>query len=163
MADTEDSSSIFQQIPASDLKFETIRAATAGGQHANKTESGVRLTHIPTGVTVQCIATRSQHQNKDQALNQLRSRLQDIERAKKVKEVKDIARLESEANQFGGNVIRSYVLHPYQMIKDARASEIPLHNAEEVLDGRAPESFDSLLKNILRNSNKEVDLENNLI
>lgn len=111
----------------------------------------MRITHIPTGVKVQCIAGRSQHQNKDQAINQLRSRLQEIERVKKVKEIKDVARLESEANQFGGNTIRSYVLHPYQMVKDSRATLV-LNNAEEFVNGKDSQSFDLLMKSILRNA-----------
>ncbi|KAG2379585.1 hypothetical protein C9374_006702 [Naegleria lovaniensis] len=160
-ADSQDVNSMFHNIPEKDLKYETIRAATAGGQHANKTESGIRLTHIPTGIQVQCIASRSQHQNKDQALNQLRARLQNIEQAKKVKEMKEIAKAESESNQFAGNVIRSYVLHPYQMVKDSRA-QIVLSNAEDIVEGKDAKSFDTMVKGILRNSSSSSAVFNNL-
>jgi peptide chain release factor 2 len=119
-------------IDEADLRIDTYRASGAGGQHVNKTDSAVRITHIPTGIVVQCQNERSQSSNKQTALRILRSRL-----AEKQEEERD-AELAKErgtvAMGFGGNAIRSYVLHPYQQVKDARTG-FEAGNAQGVLDG----------------------------
>jgi peptide chain release factor 2 len=119
-------------IDEADLRIDTYRASGAGGQHVNKTDSAVRITHIPTGIVVQCQNERSQSSNKQTALRILRSRL-----AEKQEEERD-AELAKErgtvAMGFGGNAVRSYVLHPYQQVKDARTGH-EAGNAQGVLDG----------------------------
>ena len=119
-------------IPASDLKVEVMRAQGAGGQHVNKTESAVRLTHIPTGISVLCQAQRSQHQNKAMAMVWLQGKLY-----KKHLQEKQKQKDEAYANQgeaAWGHQIRTYVLQPYQMIKDARTGHSRT-DVQNVLDG----------------------------
>jgi peptide chain release factor 2 len=120
------------QINETDLKIDTYRASGAGGQHINKTDSAVRITHLPTGIVVQCQNERSQHKNKAMAMKILRSRLYDLELEKK-REEKDILH-KTKKDIAWGSQIRSYVLQPYQMVKDHRTN-LEIGNVGAVLDG----------------------------
>ncbi len=120
------------EINPSDVRTDTYRASGAGGQHINKTDSAVRLTHIPTGVAVACQAGRSQHQNREEAWKMLRARLYELELQKR--EAAQQA-LEDQKTDIGwGHQIRSYVLQPYQMVKDLR-TEVETSDTQGVLDG----------------------------
>ena len=124
--------SITIDIEEKDLRIDTYRASGAGGQHVNKTESAIRITHIPTGVVVQCQNDRSQHRNRAQAYTMLRSRLYELEMRKR--EDKANAQTNAKTDIGWGHQIRSYVLQPYQMIKDSRTG-VERGDAERVLDG----------------------------
>lgn len=124
--------SIKIDINPADCKIDTYRSSGAGGQHVNKTESAVRITHVPTGVVVSCQTQRSQFQNKDVAWSMLRARLYEIELKKKEEKIQSI---EDEKSDIGwGHQIRSYVLQPYQMVKDLR-TEAETSDTKGVLDG----------------------------
>jgi peptide chain release factor 2 len=120
------------EIDDDDIRVDTYRSSGAGGQHVNKTDSAVRITHMPSGIVVAVQNERSQTANKDTAMKILRSRL--AERAEEEREA-ELARERGGVSMgFGGNVVRSYVLHPYQQVKDARTG-LEVGNAQGVLDG----------------------------
>ncbi|MEG9863080.1 MAG: peptide chain release factor 2 [Parvularculales bacterium] len=120
------------EIEEKDLRIDTYRASGAGGQHVNKTDSAIRITHLPTGIAVQCQNDRSQHRNKATALNMLKARLYELELQRREAEASETASSKTEIGW--GNQIRSYVLHPYQMVKDLR-TQVEKGNAQGVLDG----------------------------
>lgn len=134
-------------IDPADLRVDTFRAGGAGGQHVNKTESAVRITHLPTNIVVSCQTERSQIQNRERCMNMLAAKLlekqQEEERAQK-KELKGA----TKSADFGQQ-IRSYVLHPYQMVKDLRTDQ-ETSNTEAVLDGDIQEFIDAELKRLAR-------------
>src|SRR6201994_1451776 len=119
-------------INPADLRTDTYRSSGAGGQHVNKTDSAVRITHIPTGIVVECQNQRSQHQNRDQAWKMLKARLYELELEKR--EAAQAAIEEQKTDIGWGHQIRSYVLQPYQMVKDLR-TEVETSDTQGVLDG----------------------------
>lgn len=131
------------EVKTEDLKVDTYRASGAGGQHINKTDSAVRITHIPSGIVVQCQNQRSQHANRDRAMKMLKAALYEKELEARQKE-KDKMNAEKKENEWGSQ-IRSYVLHPYKMVKDHRTS----HESgapQNVLDG----DLDGFIESYLR-------------
>jgi len=129
-------------IDEKDVRVDTLRAQGAGGQHVNKTDSAVRLTHIPTGIAVLCQAERSQHKNRAQAWSMLRARL--YERELKIREDKAAAEQAAKTDIGWGHQIRSYVLQPYQMVKDLRTG-YSTSNSGAVLDGDLDEFMGAAL------------------
>ncbi|MBA4393544.1 MAG: peptide chain release factor 2 [Desulfobacca sp.] len=123
---------ILININEADVRIDTFRASGAGGQHVNKTSSAIRLTHLPTGIVVQCQNEKSQHRNKDMAFKVLRARLYEVEMEKKEEKKKEIH--EGQAEIAWGSQIRSYTLAPYRLVKDHR-SQLEIGNVDEVLDG----------------------------
>ncbi|MDB0066684.1 peptide chain release factor 2 [Candidatus Pelagibacter sp.] len=128
-----------------DLRIDTYRSSGAGGQHVNTTDSAVRITHLPSKIVVQCQNERSQHKNKDTCMNMLRARLYDFEIKKREKENQTV---ESSKSEIGwGHQIRSYVLHPYRMVKDNRTS-FESSNPDKILDGEIDDFLESSLYKI---------------
>ena len=130
------------EIKESDLRIDTYRASGAGGQHVNKTDSAVRITHLPTNIVVQCQSDRSQHKNRSNAMKMIKSRIYETELQKR-KEDENIKNKEKKDIGWG-HQIRSYVLHPYKLIKDLR-SGYETSNVNDVLDGK----IDKFLENSL--------------
>lgn len=119
-------------VDEKDLRIDVFRASGAGGQHVNKTSSAVRITHLPTGIVVQCQQEKSQHRNKDMAMKVLKSRLYEAEKRKQDERLQEIH--DGKDDIAWGSQIRSYVLHPYQMVKDHRIG-LDVGNVNHVLDG----------------------------
>jgi peptide chain release factor 2 len=133
-------------IDPNDLQIDTFRASSAGGQHMQKNETAVRITHIPSGVVVSCQNERSQTQNRETAIRILRGRLIQMEEEKRQEE---IAELKGEHVDAGwGNQIRSYVLHPYQMVKDHRTNH-ETGSVQAVLDGRLDDFMETYLRHTM--------------
>ena len=131
------------EINESDLRVDTFRASGAGGQHVNTTDSAIRITHIPSGIVVQCQSDRSQHKNKSNAMSMLKSRIYELELKKKKNEEN---KTNSEKKEIGwGNQIRSYVLHPYKMIKDLRTN-YESSNVSDILDGKIEKFLEKSIK-----------------
>ncbi len=131
------------EIDEKDLRVDTYRAGGAGGQHVNKTDSAVRLTHLPTGIVVACQAERSQHSNRNRAMKMLTAKLYEYETDKKRKEME---RFYGEKGEIAwGHQIRSYVLQPYTMVKDHR-TETETGNVQAVLDGDLDQFIEAYLK-----------------
>ena len=131
------------QIDDKDLRIDTYRSSGAGGQHVNVTDSAVRITHLPTGLVTSCQNERSQHQNKDRAMQMMAAKLLDLERKKRDEE---IAAITGEQSNVGfGSQIRSYVLQPYQMVKDLR-TEHETGNVDSVLSGGLDPFMESYLR-----------------
>jgi peptide chain release factor 2 len=135
----EVSDDIVVQFDEKDLRVDTFRSSGAGGQHVNKTDSAVRITHLPTGIVVQCQNERSQHKNKATALKILRARLYEREMKEKEEKLQELHN--SKKDIAWGSQIRSYVMHPYKMVKDHRTNKV-IHQVDRVMDG----DIDELMK-----------------
>ena len=131
------------EIDEADLRVDTYRSSGAGGQHVNKTDSAVRLTHLPTGIVVACQNERSQHKNKSMAMKILRARLYELEKQKQ-REKMDVLN-KTKKDIAWGSQIRSYVLHPYRMVKDHRTGT-EVGNADGVLDGDLDQFIEAYLQ-----------------
>lgn len=151
MPEMEDNVDI--QINSDDLRIDTYRASGAGGQHINKTDSAVRITHIPTGVVVASQAQRSQMKNKDQAMGMLKAKLYQLELEEKEREM---AEIRGEQKEIGwGSQIRSYVFHPYSMVKDHRTN-YETGNVQGVMDGDLDPFIDAYLKSQIVTNNDSL-------
>ncbi len=137
--------SIKIDIQEKDIRVDTYRSSGAGGQHVNTTDSAVRITHLPTKIVVQCQNERSQHKNKETCLNMLKARLYDFKIKQREQESKN---LESSKSEIGwGHQIRSYVLHPYRLVKDNRTNH-ESSNPDKVLNGEIDDFLESSLYKI---------------
>lgn len=130
------------EIDENDLRIDTYRSTGAGGQHVNKTDSAVRITHLPTGIVVQCQNERSQHKNKAMAMKFLKSRLYEIEIQEQKKKIDELNKMKKEIAW--GSQIRSYILHPYKLVKDHRTN-LEVGNANKVLDGDIDDFIETYL------------------
>jgi peptide chain release factor 2 len=130
------------EIDEKDLRIDTFRSSGAGGQHVNKTDSAVRITHLPTGIVVQCQNERSQHKNKATALRILRARLYEKEMKEKSEKLEELHNTKKEIAW--GSQIRSYVMHPYRMVKDHRTNQV-IHDVDRVMDGDIDEFMKTYL------------------
>jgi peptide chain release factor 2 len=137
-----------------DIRIDTYRASGAGGQHINKTDSAVRMTHIPTGVVVQCQNSRSQHRNRAEAMAMLKSRI--YERELRMREEKAQAENAEKSDIGWGHQIRSYVLQPYRMVKDLRTNA-ETSNTDAVLDGDIDQFISAALAHRIGGENEEVE------
>ncbi len=133
---------IVVEIDESDLRIDTYRSTGAGGQHVNKTDSAVRLTHFPTGIVVQCQNERSQHKNKAMAMKYLKSRIYELKLQEQNAKIDEVNKLKKDIAW--GSQIRSYVLHPYKMIKDHRTN-LEVGNVGRVLDGDIDDFIEAYL------------------
>lgn len=131
------------EINDDDLRIDTYRASGAGGQHVNKTDSAIRITHLPTNIVVQCQNERSQRQNKERAMRMLKAKLYELKEQERMKELADVR---GEVKEIGwGSQIRSYVFHPYNMVKDHRTNE-ETGNTNSVMDGNIDSFINAYLK-----------------
>lgn len=138
---------IVVDVDEKDIRLDVFRASGAGGQHVNKTSSAVRISHLPTGIIVQCQQEKSQHRNKEMAMKVLKARLYQLEKDKQDQKIKNLH--DGKDGISWGNQIRSYVLHPYQMAKDHRTG-VEVGNVNGVLDG----DLDSFIEEALLTSKK---------
>lgn len=134
------------EINADDLRIDTYRSSGAGGQHINKTDSAIRITHIPTGIVVSCQNERSQHKNKDTAMKMLKSKLIEIKEREHMEKIEDIKGVQKDIAW--GSQIRSYVFHPYNLVKDHRTN-FEMGNIGAVMDG----DIDGFINEYLKQSN----------
>ena len=141
------------EINPNDLRIDTYRASGAGGQHVNKTDSAIRITHLPTNIVVQCQNERSQHKNKAQAMKVLKARLYQLEIEK---EKEAVRKLEDQKKDIGwGSQIRSYVFHPYNMVKDHR-TKVESANVQNIMDG----DLDNFIRAYLMENISDKELKN---
>ena len=145
MPDIEEDINI--EIADEDIKIDTYRASGAGGQHINKTDSAIRITHLPTGIVVQCQNERSQHKNKDRAMKMLKAKLYLLKQQENLEKMSD---LRGEVKEIGwGNQIRSYVMQPYTLVKDHRTNT-EVGNVQSVMDGNLEPFINAYLKYIVQ-------------